>query len=81
MGCCNPRRAAISASPAKPPPAWTAGAPTSGERIRYLGRAPILVRGPATGIAYAFSGERPVRPIDARDARGLTRSALFVRTG
>ncbi len=79
MGCCNPRRAAMSGSPPTLSPGQAAAPAGSGDRVRYLGQGPISVRGPATGIAYAFSAERPVRALDARDARALTRSALFVR--
>jgi hypothetical protein len=45
--------------------------------LRYLERSPVLVRGPATGRQYAFSGERPVRPVDKRDAATLSRTRFF----
>jgi hypothetical protein len=43
--------------------------------LRYVGKSKIVVRGPATGVSYAFSLTEPVHEIDVRDA------GVFLRTG
>lgn len=52
---------------------------SSSVTLRYLESSPILVRGPATGRQYQFSGTRPVQPVDARDAEALLRTRFFRR--
>jgi hypothetical protein len=56
-------------------------APTGagGVLVRYRDRVPVRVRGPLTGQVYEFSGERPSRWVDARDAEPLLRSRRFTR--
>jgi hypothetical protein len=51
--------------------------PRSSIGIRYLGVAPLRVRGPVTGRQYEFSGSHPVRPVDIRDTGSLLRTRLF----
>jgi hypothetical protein len=51
--------------------------PSSSMALRYLRRAPIRMRGPATGRLYDFSGSHPVQPVDSRDATALLRTHLF----
>jgi hypothetical protein len=53
-------------------------APTS-VRLRYLERSPILVKGPASGKEYRFSGADPVQIVDLRDADALLRTGFFSR--
>ena len=45
--------------------------------LRYLGAAPIVVRGPVTGMAYSFAGGRNIQPVDARDLPGLLKKGIF----
>jgi len=47
--------------------------------VRYLERSPILVRGPATGQQYQFSGTQAVQSVDARDAEALLKTRFFRR--
>ncbi|MBI4528834.1 MAG: hypothetical protein HY695_33985 [Deltaproteobacteria bacterium] len=47
--------------------------------IRYLEKSPILVRGPATGRQYHFSGARSVQCVDVRDAEALLLTRFFRR--
>jgi hypothetical protein len=47
--------------------------------VRYLGAAPIVVRGAVTGHAYRFAGSRSVQVVDARDLSGLLNKGLFRR--
>ena len=47
--------------------------------LHYLQGALILVRGPATGRLYEFSGSNPDQPVDGRDAERLVHSRLFRR--
>ena len=51
----------------------------SATAVRYLGAAPVQVRGPATGRVYAFSAKRPVMLVDSRDAAVLLRTRFFRR--
>jgi hypothetical protein len=47
-------------------------------RIRFRERSHVLVKGPATGRMYEFSGSNPVQPVDAADARALLATRFFV---
>jgi hypothetical protein len=52
-------------------------APGGWVQIRYLENSPVLVRGPATGRQYQFSGAAPVQAVEQRDAQALLRTRLF----
>lgn len=45
--------------------------------LRYTETSPILVRGPASGRQYQFSGSKPVQAVDARDVAALLRTGFF----
>ena len=45
--------------------------------LRYTETSPILVRGPASGRHYQFSGSNPVQAVDARDVAALLRTGFF----
>jgi hypothetical protein len=45
--------------------------------LRYTETSPILVRGPASGRQYQFSGSKPVQTVDPRDAAALLRTGFF----
>jgi hypothetical protein len=47
--------------------------------LRYTETSPILVRGPASGRHYQFSGSNPVQAVDGRDVAALLRTAFFRR--
>jgi hypothetical protein len=47
--------------------------------VRYLENSPIRVRGLVSGMAYEFSGSRPVQLVDARDASSLLNTRFFRR--
>jgi hypothetical protein len=47
--------------------------------VRYLGAAPIVVRGTVTGHAYQFAAGRSIQPVDARDVAGLLKKGIFRR--
>ena len=49
--------------------------------IEYLERWPVVVPGPVTGRAYAFSLSRTVQPVLADDAEELERTGFFRRVG
>jgi hypothetical protein len=53
--------------------------PKSLALVRYLGAAPIVVRGAITGHAYSFAAGRAVQPVDARDVAGLLKKGIFRR--
>ena len=48
--------------------------------LRYTETSPILVRGPASGRQYRFSGSEPVQAVDARDVVALLRTRFFARS-
>ena len=89
MGCCGQKRNQGAMPPVGPlggSPPRTASvvrdrAPTGagGVLLRTRDRVLVRVRGPVTGQVYEFSGERPSRWVDARDADGLLRTRHFVR--
>ncbi len=91
MSCCGQGRMALRASQAIQSPraprvavggiahvvgdaALRAKAP-----IRYLGAAPIVVRGAVSGHAYPFAVGRAVQSVDARDVAGLLKKGIFRR--
>lgn len=67
----------VSLSQARP--GWTglSHPPYSSMPLRYLETSPILVRGPASGRLYEFSGGSPVQSVDTRDAQALLRTRFF----
>jgi hypothetical protein len=62
---------AVHTQPAQPSPRYSSVA------LRYTETSPILVKGPATGRQYQFSGPNPVQAVDARDAAALLRTRFF----
>ena len=46
-------------------------------RVRYAGGRPLLIKGPATGTSYRFSGLDRVQLVDPRDAVSIVRNRLF----
>jgi hypothetical protein len=80
MGCCGRARDAVRQEYASVTP--EAARPLQpGAAIRYLGRSPILIRGPLTGRAWTFRPGEPDQLVDPHDAEVLVRTGLFRRTG
>jgi len=92
MGCCGQSRDAYRVAEPAPyqppplPPRAAAPRPAAGAspapgtvRLRFLQRARVRVRGPATGADYEFSGSEPVRVVNAADAEALLRTGHFGR--
>lgn len=90
MSCCGQRRSNFTARPpivrptadAKvrrvPTPAPTA--PSGGMvALRAISTGGMVVRGPATGRQYSFSGATPVQMVEVRDAAALLRTSWFRR--
>jgi hypothetical protein len=50
-------------------------------RLRYLARAPILVRGARSGASYRFSASQPVQAVQRADAEALLATGHFRREG
>jgi hypothetical protein len=67
------RQVPIHTQSAQPLPA------NSSVALRYTETSPILVRGPASGRHYQFSGSNPVQAVDGRDVAALLRTAFFRR--
>lgn len=65
--------------PFAPVPDHPQSAEWSSIRLRYLQKSPIRVGGPVSGRIYDFSGERPVLPVESRDAESLLRTGFFTR--
>ena len=66
---------AVAATPATTSPGQAIG----GVRLRYLARAPVLVRGAASGATYRFSASQPVQAVQRGDADALVASGHFRR--
>ena len=45
--------------------------------LRYTETSPIVVKGPASGRQYQFSGSNPVQLVDARDVAAFLRTGFF----
>jgi hypothetical protein len=67
------QQVAVPTQSAQPLPA------NSSVALRYTETSPILVRGPASGRHYQFSGSNPVQAVDGRDVAALLRTAFFRR--
>jgi len=92
MSCCGQGRAALRPSraiqtPKAPRIAGNGIARVAADAalranlpIRYLGAAPIVVRGLVTGRAYQFAAGRAIQPVDARDVAGLLKKGIFRRS-
>ena len=82
MSCCSSRRHQFpstpqlrSASPVtQPPPIASTDA-----RLRFIGHAPMTLRGPFSGHVYTLSHDEPEVATDARDTEALLRTGLFER--
>jgi hypothetical protein len=47
--------------------------------VRYTESQSVVVRGPVTGLRYAFSSADPVQTVDQRDAAALLQARFFRR--
>lgn len=70
------RAPALAMAPAVPAPAGNGAGLL---RLRYLARAPILVRGTRTGASYRFSEQQPVQGVQVADAPALLATGHFRR--
>lgn len=72
MSCCGGKRAALRAQYQQEPPAppRRALALSSPESLRAPGGSNMLLRGPGTGLTYAFTAHEPLA-VDARDVAGF----------
>lgn len=50
-------------------------------RLRYLARAPVLVRGARSGASYRFSEQQPTQAVQPADAEALLATGHFRRDG
>lgn len=72
----SPSAATPRPAPARPsPPPVQFGAVV----MRYLARAPIVVRGPVTRTEYRFSGAEPLQRVARADVEPLLASGYFRR--
>jgi hypothetical protein len=65
---------------ASPTPALPSTPTYPSVALRYTEMSPILVKGPATGRQYQFSGSNAIQAVDARDAVALLRTRFFVQS-
>ncbi|HEX2079909.1 MAG TPA: hypothetical protein VHG08_19485 [Longimicrobium sp.] len=73
-------RAPEASAPAGDAVADAGAAPAPGTvRLRFTRDMGVRVRGPVSGLSYAFSGDAPVQAVDARDAEGLLHTGYFRR--
>jgi hypothetical protein len=74
--------AAPARAPAVAAPPRVAASPGDGPgtvRLRYLARAPILVRGARSGASYRFSEQQPTQVVQRTDAEALLATGHFRR--
>ncbi len=66
-------------APARPSPDAAHHPPSASDTtvLRYLGRAPLMVRGAVTGRVYAFAPAAPMQPVDERDVPSLSATGGF----
>ena len=78
MSCCSNRRAALGSVPQLRAAAYATPA-AAAQRLRYLGQAPISLRGPHSGRVYSVDAAAHELAVDARDLEALLRTGLFQR--
>lgn len=83
MSCCGGRRAAARAGSISSPSVQTSSAPRAALRhpasLVFTGGGPLVVRGAATGLTYAFPPGGVALPVDGRDVQALMASGAFRR--
>jgi hypothetical protein len=90
MGCCGQRRAAaVTPAPraservnhfSLPIPVAKPTAPANKKStLRYIGLAPLSLRGPRSGRAYYFPKADDAANVDEQDIDAMLRTQLFVR--
>ena len=72
-----PARASAMAAP--PPVPASPGDGPGLVRLRYLARAPILVRGARSGASYRFSEQQPTQVVQRTDAEAMLATGHFRR--
>jgi len=72
-----PARASATAAPR--PDAASPGNGPGMVRLRYLARAPILVRGARSGASYRFSEQQPTQVVQRTDAEAMLATGHFRR--
>lgn len=80
MSCCRKNREALNKSQILSVTASPAAAASPGRKrsVAYLGKGTILVAGPRSGRAYAFSPNEPEQSVDSQDVAALLRTGIFV---
>ena len=76
MSCCGQKRTEWMATEN---PAQSRLQPA--ELLQYLEHSPIVVHGPVSGRAYAFSGESAIQSVASVDAERLVQTRFFRRVG
>ena len=77
MGCCGSNRSSWTPTGQ----ISTQGAGQGSVKLRWRRRVTASVSGPATGLSYQVSAERPIVDVDSRDAAGLMATGFFERHG
>jgi hypothetical protein len=78
MSCCGRRRQLLRAG-TPPAPAVEVPSPMvqNPVALTYRGEASLVVKGPATGLAYLFGARGAALEVDGRDAPELMASGLI----
>jgi hypothetical protein len=89
MGCCGQRRAAATQTPrgservnhfSLPIPVVKPTMPVNKKSaLRYIGLAPLSLRGPRSGRAYYFAKANDAESVDEQDIDAMLRTQLFIR--
>jgi len=79
MSCCSRQRRSAARSPFRPlvvAPAKPVAAAKDSE-LRYLGRHPLALKGPATRKLYRIGPGQRIVAVDPADVAAMLRSGLF----
>ena len=83
MSCCVGNRAALRAqfqgTPRTPPPPVPSPVLERPVSLAFTGDGPLVARGAATGLVYAFPAGEPL-VVDGRDVAGFLSSGVFRAT-
>jgi len=80
MSCCSQRRHAVPSTTQLRATAGVSTPPSpdaAARRLRYLGDAPLSLRGPFSGRVYEVDAKTRVIDVDVLDAEPLVRTTLF----
>jgi hypothetical protein len=83
MSCCSSQRNAARLSPILRA-AVTVAQPqepaATNAKMRYIGKVPLSLRGPFSGVVYRIGPSQRTLDVDPRDLDAMMRTGLFERS-